>query len=216
MTGGWYQWVMLYVIPLLDSADLCVLEQVDALHAQLRDAVQQAPMKWTLDLRKALTASAIAASNTIEGYQVDAKDVADLMDGEREVDASEEDKAETLACRQAMTYIQSLHDVSDFRYGKELLNSLHWMLQGHHHPLRTAGQWRRTSIRITAPGDDFATDYDGPDHELVPDLMAELVDSVSGRSARCMRWRWSAGCGARATSGRKRSTISRRPVTCRP
>ncbi|WP_439673366.1 Fic family protein [Embleya sp. MST-111070] len=167
---------MLYVTPRLEPVDLRVLEQVDAMRDQLRHAVQQAPMKWTLDLRKALTASAIAASNTIEGYRVDAKDVADLMDGEREVDASDENKAETLAYQQAMTYIQSLHDVTDFRYGKELLNALHWMLQGHHHPLKRAGQWRRTPIRITAPGDELATDYEGPDQELVPGLMGELVD----------------------------------------
>ncbi|MFD8998170.1 Fic family protein [Streptomyces abikoensis] len=98
------------------------------------------------------------------------------MDGEREVDASEENKAETLACRQAMVYIQSLHDVTDFRYGKELLNALHWMLQGHHHPLKTAGRWRKTRIRITVPGGELTTDYEGPDQELVPGLMTELVD----------------------------------------
>ncbi len=55
------------------------------------------------------------------------------------------------------------------------VHALHWMLQGHHSQ-RTAGQWRKTSIRITAPGDELATDYDGPDPELVPGLMAELVD----------------------------------------
>lgn len=158
----------LYQVPVLPSVDQRVLDQVDAMHEKLRHAVQQVPLKWQLDLRKALTAGAIAASNTIEGYQVDAKDVADLMDGEREVDADEADKAETLAYQQAMTYIQSLYDVADFRYSKELLNALHWMLQGHHHPQRTAGQWRRTAIRITAPGDELATDYEGPDRELLP------------------------------------------------
>ncbi|MFJ9613448.1 Fic family protein [Streptomyces noursei] len=167
---------MLYETPCLEPVDREVLAQVDAMREQLRHTVQQVPMKWTQDLCKALTASAIAASNAIEGYRVDAKDVADLMDGEREVDASEENKAETLAYQQAMTYIQSLHDVVDFRYNKELLNAVHWMLQGHHHPLKTAGQWRKTSIRITAPGDELATDYEGPDQDLVPALMGELVD----------------------------------------
>lgn len=167
---------MLYQTPRLEPRDHKVLDEVDTLRDQLRHAVQQVPTKWTLDLRKALTASAIAASNTIEGYRVDVRDVADLMDGEREVDASDENKAETLAYQQAMTYIQSLHDVTDFRYSKELLNSLHWMLQGHHHPRKTAGQWRRSAIRITAPGDEFVTDYEGPDQELVPGLMSELVD----------------------------------------
>ncbi|MGW3570219.1 Fic family protein [Streptomyces sp. NPDC000941] len=167
---------MLYRTPHLAPVDYQVLEQVDGMREQLRHAARQVPMKWMLAVSKALTASAIAASNTIEGYRVDVRDVADLMDGEREVDASDEHKAETLAYQQAMTYIQSLHDVTDFRYSKELLNSLHWMLQGHHHPRKTAGQWRKSAIRITAPGDEFATDYEGPDHELVPGLMSELVD----------------------------------------
>ncbi|AIA07677.1 filamentation induced by cAMP protein Fic [Streptomyces noursei] len=175
-----YHSLMLYGTPHLKAADRQVLDQIDSLRDELRHAVQQVPTKWTQDLRKALTASAIAASNTIEGYRVDAKDVADLMDGERDaVDASEENKAETLAYQQAMTYIQSLHDASDFRYSKELLNALHWMLQGHHHPLRKAGQWRRTAIRITAPGDELATDYEGPDVELLPALTGELVDWVN-------------------------------------
>ncbi|MER5642665.1 Fic family protein [Kitasatospora sp. NPDC002227] len=167
---------MLYQTPELDPADRDVLDQIDAKRDQLRHAVQQAPTKWTQELRKALTASAIAASNTIEGYKVNALTVADLIDGESEVDASEEDKAETLAYRQAMTWIQSLHDAPDFRYTKELLNGLHWMLQGHHHPTKLAGQWRRGAVRITAPGDPLATDYEGPDTELVPGLTGELVD----------------------------------------
>lgn len=166
---------MLYQTPRLESIDLQVLERIDAMRDQLRHTVQRAPRKWTLDLRKSLTASAIAASNTIEGYRVDAKDVADLMDGVREVEASDEDKAETLAYQQVMTYIQSLHDAADFHYGKGLFNALHWMLQGHHHPLKPAGRWRRTAIRITAPGDELATDYEGPDQDLVPGLMSELV-----------------------------------------
>lgn len=127
-------------------------------------------MKWTLDLRRALTASAIAASNTIEGFQVDVRDVADLMDGEREgINASEADKAETLAYQQMMTYIQSLYDVEDFAYGKGLLNSLHWMLQGHHHSRRRpAGQWRRKPIFISAAGDPLSVEYEGPGEDRLP------------------------------------------------
>jgi Fic family protein len=167
---------MLYQTPHLSPTDQRVLDQVDAMRDQLRHAVQQVPTKWAQDLRKSLTASAIAASNTIEGYRVDEKDVADLIDGEREVDTSDENKAETLAYRQAMTYLQSLHDVPDFHYSKELLNALHWMLQGHHHPRKIAGQWRRGAVRITAPGDELATDYEGPDPHLLAALTSELVD----------------------------------------
>ncbi|MFB7477067.1 hypothetical protein [Kitasatospora sp. NPDC056184] len=107
---------MLYQTPRLQPVDRRVLEQIDSPSRPAAARRAAGPMKRTLDLRKALTASAIAASNTIEGYRVDARDVADLMDGEREVDASDEDRAETLAYQQAMTCIQSLHDAADFRY----------------------------------------------------------------------------------------------------
>lgn len=169
---------MLFRTPSLTAADERVLAEVTAMREELRHAVRQAPAKWTRDLRRALTASAIAASNTIEGFTVDARDVADLMDGEREgIDASEDDKAETLAYQQTMTYIQSLYDVEDFSYSKGLLNALHWMLQGHHHtPQRPAGQWRRKPIYISAAGDPLAVEYEGPHEDRLPGLMGELVD----------------------------------------
>ncbi|TQJ92949.1 Fic family protein [Streptomyces sp. SLBN-31] len=168
---------MLYATPSLTPFDARVLEEIASMRRDLQHVIQQSPMKWTADLRRSLTASAIAASNTIEGYRVDPLDVADLLDGEREsVDASEEDKAETLAYQQTMTYIQSLWDVEDFTYSKGLLNALHWMLQGRHHPHRPAGRWRRKPIFITAAGDPHATEYEGPHEDDVPALMGELVD----------------------------------------
>lgn len=167
---------MLYRTPQLTPVDQEVLGEIATMRRGLRDVVQQSPMKWTADLRRSLTASAIAASNTIEGYRVDPVDVADLLAGEREaVEASEEDKTETLAYQQTMTYIQSLWDVEDFAYSKELLNALHWMLQGHHHPHRPAGRWRNKPIFISAAGDPHATEYEGPHEAEVPHLMSELV-----------------------------------------
>src|SRR4051794_13934669 len=103
MIGTGYHSCMLYRTPQLAAIDRQVLDEITAMRRELRHVVQQSPMKWTADLRRALTASAIAASNTIEGYRVDPVDVADLLDGEREaVEASEEDKAETLAYQQTM------------------------------------------------------------------------------------------------------------------
>ena len=94
------------------------------------------PAKWTSTLRKFLTADAIAASNSIEGFRVSTVDVVDLMEGEHDVDVSEENLAETVAYQHMMTYIQTLHDAPDFAYSQGLLNALHWMLQGHRHSPR--------------------------------------------------------------------------------
>ncbi len=135
------------------------------------------PAKWMDGLRKFLTADAVAASNSIEGFRVSTVDVADLMEGERDVEVSEEDREETLAYQRMMTYIQSLHDVQDFSYSKGLLNGLHWMLQGHRHTARKpAGQWRRGPAYVTDARDPSIAAYTAPDESEVPALMAEFVD----------------------------------------
>jgi Fic family protein len=124
-----------------------------------------------------LTADAVAASNSIEGFRVSTQDVQDLMDGERDVDVSDENREETLAYQRMMTYVQSLHDVVDFEYGKGLLNALHWMLQGHRHSKRKpAGQWRAGPVYVTDPRDPRVAAYTAPDATAVSELMSELVD----------------------------------------
>ena len=115
--------------PALTPADQVVLAGVEALRDRLRHQVQVHPGRLTSGLRRFLTADAVAASNSIEGFHVTTQDVQDLMDGERDVEVSDENREETLAYQRMMTYVQSLHDAGDFAYSKGLLNALHWMLQ---------------------------------------------------------------------------------------
>jgi Fic family protein len=166
---------MLYQTPALTSKDREVLESIDTMRQELRHQVLQTPTKWTSGLRRTLTAEAIAGSNSIEGYKLDSVDVEDLIDGEQEVAATEENKAETQAYQHAMTYIQSLHDVVDFTYSKSLLNALHWMLQGHHHPRKLAGQWRKGGVWISEPGRPHEAAYVAPDADRLPALMDGLI-----------------------------------------
>ncbi|MCD0449251.1 Fic family protein [Actinocorallia sp. API 0066] len=166
---------MLFPTPSLDSADQKVLEEVEQMRHELRCQVRT-PAKWTDGLRKFLTADAVAASNSIEGFRVSTVDVADLMEGEHDVEVSDEDRAETLAYQRMTTYIQTLHDVADFSYSKGLLNGLHWMLQGHRHTARKpAGQWRRGPVYVTDARDPGIAAYTAPDESEVPALMSELV-----------------------------------------
>src|SRR5690349_4027916 len=147
MTQSIYHCVMLYPTPALTADDMRVLNEIDGMRHELRHAVRSTPAKWAEGLRKFLTADAIAASNSIEGFRVSTVDVVDLMEGEHDVDISEENLAETVAYQHMITYLQTLHDVTDFRYSKGLLNALHWMLQGHHHSNRKpAGQWRKEPV----------------------------------------------------------------------
>ncbi|MGW0970045.1 Fic family protein [Streptomyces sp. NPDC002516] len=168
---------MLFPTPDLTATDCHVLDEIESMRTSLRHQVHDSPTKWTSGLRKFLTADAVAASNSIEGFKVATVDVEDLMEGESEVDVSEENKEETLAYQRMMTYIQTLHDVEDFTYSKGLLNSLHWMLQGHRHqPRRPAGQWRKGPVYVTDARDPSIAAYTAPDHTLLADLTQELTD----------------------------------------
>lgn len=176
MYASFYHQIMLFPTPRLTTSDQVVLAEVDGMREQLRHQVQDRPGKWTAGLRKFLTADAVAASNSIEGFRVSTQDAQDLMDGERDVDVSEENREETLAYQRMMTYVQSLHDVADFRYGKGLLNALHWMLQGHRHTRnKPAGQWRAGTVYVTDPREPRVAAYTAPDAAEVPGLMSELV-----------------------------------------
>ncbi|GAA1851286.1 Fic family protein [Myceligenerans crystallogenes] len=168
---------MLFPTPQLMSDDDRVLAEIDAAREELRRTVRTAPPKLVDGLRRFLTADAVATSNSIEGFRVSTVDVADLADGEYDVDVSAENREETLAYQRMMTYIQSLHDAPDFEFGKGFLNALHWMLQGHRHsPRRPAGQWRRGPVHVTDARDPSIAAYTAPSADDVPGLMAELVD----------------------------------------
>jgi len=167
---------MLFPAPALQPEDQRVLDEIEQMRHELRYQVR-APTKWTDGLRRFLTADAVAASNSIEGFRVSTVDVADLMEGERDVDISEKNREETLASQRMMTYIQTLHDVQDFSYSKGFLNGLHWILQGHRHTTRKpAGQWRRGPVYVTDARDPGIAAYTAPDEGEVPALMSELVD----------------------------------------
>ncbi|MEU4433248.1 Fic family protein [Nocardia rhamnosiphila] len=168
---------MLLPTPALSGADERLLSEIDRMRAELRDHLPEVPAKRLDRLREFLTADAVAASNSIEGFKVATIDVEDLLAGERDVDISEENRAETLAYEQMMTYIQTLHDVEDFAYSKGMLNALHWMLQGHRHsPRKPAGQWRRGPVYVTDARDPSIAAYTAPEADAVSALMAELVE----------------------------------------
>ncbi|MFB7288916.1 Fic family protein [Actinacidiphila glaucinigra] len=168
---------MLFPTPSLSREDNRVLASIDEMRSALQDQVRSLPSRQVQRLRTFLTADAVAASNSIEGFRAATVDVEDLITGERDVEVSEENKKETLALHRMMTYIQTLHDAADFAYSKCFLNVLHWMLQGHRHqPRKPAGQWRRGPAYVTDARDPSIAAYTAPDAEAVPALMQELID----------------------------------------
>ena len=119
---------MLYEAPALDDADLRVLEEIEQMRGELQHHVRP-QQRWTKQLRRNLTARAIAGSNTIEGYRATVDDVEALMAGEAPLETSDETRHEIEGYRRAMTYIQALSDAGGvFRYDMGLVNGLHYMI----------------------------------------------------------------------------------------
>ncbi|MFE6716010.1 hypothetical protein ACFVDU_00330 [Streptomyces albidoflavus] len=143
---------MLYVAPSLEADDRRALAEIEIMRRSLRHMLRATP-RWTRQLRRNLTARAIAGSNIIEGYAATVDDVEALMSGEGPLETGRKTRAELEGYQRGMTYIQALDDAGDdFRYDAGLLNSLHFMLQGHHLDKRP-GRWRDGPIHVTSPDD---------------------------------------------------------------
>ena len=166
---------MLYETPCLDAADQRVLEEIEQHREKLRRLLQDSPV-WERQLRRNLTARAIRGSCAIEGFVASIDDVEDIQLGEPPIDASERTATEVAGYQRATAYVQRLADAGpDFRYSKELLNGLHFMIQGHHTGKRP-GWWRTCAVYVTGLDDPAAPAYTAPPADQVPALTGELVD----------------------------------------
>ncbi|GAA2204034.1 hypothetical protein GCM10009850_001440 [Nonomuraea monospora] len=166
---------MLCRTPRLNEADLRALEEIERMRLDLRSHVHS-PARWMKQLRRSLTARAIVGSNAIEGYVASVDDVEALMAGEEPLECSERTRREVEGHQRATTFIQGLSDAGDqFRYDLGLLNGLHFMIQ-EHHPNKRPGRLRQGPVYVTDPDDPAFPAYTGPDSQLVPGLMEELVE----------------------------------------
>jgi Fic family protein len=164
---------MLYRTPKLDALDHRVAEEIDAMRFELRDHVRPR-QRWTKQLRRGLTARAIVGSNTIEGYAASVDDMEALMAGEEPLETGDATRRELEGYQRAMTFIQALSGVREFDYDLGLLNALHFMIQ-EHHPDKRPGRLRCGPVYVTSPDDPAVPAYTGPEHDIVPDLMRELI-----------------------------------------
>jgi Fic family protein len=173
---------MSFATPRLEPLDREVVERVLGLRRDLRHHLA-ARRRWTGLLRRVTLAGAIRSSNSIEGYRVSAEDALAAVDLAEPVEAEQDDVAwdATVGYRRAMTYVLQLHDDPNFAYSVGLLNGLHFMLVEYDLDA-LPGRWRGGTVFVndTTTGDVV---YEGPDHRLLPDLMAELVARLENEDA---------------------------------
>lgn len=165
---------MLVRTPDLDADDHRVLGDIEAMREQLRLHVRATP-RWTGQLRRNLAAAAIQGSNTIERITVSMSEARAAVEGQTmssEVDTKTQ--AAILGYRDAMTYVQQTPSMPFFRYDEMLLSALHFMIQKYEMS-KWPGRYRTGGIFVTS-SDPLRPAYTGPDPELVPELMRELVE----------------------------------------
>ncbi|MGN9839931.1 Fic family protein [Nonomuraea sp. H19] len=163
---------MLYDTPPLEPVDKAVLAEIEDMRQDLKYRLAETH-RWDGQLRRQLQARAIQGSNSIEGYKASVEDIESIMAGDEPLDASAAVAKEIAGYQQALTYIGLLSRAAVFRYDVGVLNALNFMMIGHHRH-KTPGVIRPGSIwvRDSSTGEVV---YEGPDAELVPGLLDELI-----------------------------------------
>jgi Fic family protein len=172
---------MLFTSPDLEPLDTEVIEGVLELRRSLRHGLA-VRRQWVGVLRRVTLAQAIRSSNSIEGYRVSAEDAMAAVEHTDPLEAAEDAEAAvaweaTIAYRRAVTYVLNLHDDPHFAFDPVLLKSLHFMLVEYDLDAMP-GRWRPGPVFVN----DTATGgivYEGPEADLVPGLIGELVDVLA-------------------------------------
>ena len=167
---------MIFRAPTLLPSEMEVLEKIKAMRQTLKYSISS-PGRWFGALRRATLARNIRHSNSIEGINVTRDDALAAVDNDEPLAAERTTWQATMGYRNAMTYALQLADDPHFSYGEGLIRSLHFMMIQHDLE-RKPGRYRPGVIYVRDERKQENV-YEGPDAELVPKLMGELVTSLN-------------------------------------
>jgi Fic family protein len=160
-----------FAAPVLRADHRAVLGLIDDLHQQVGRCVV------TPQLRRMAFARAVQASNSIEGYDASLDDVIAAVDSEPTFDATEETQLALAGYRDAMTYVLQLADEPEIKVDEGLLKALHFMMVKHDLS-KSPGRLRRGPIFVRDEQSGEIV-YEGPDHELLGELIATMLDQMA-------------------------------------
>jgi Fic family protein len=153
-----------------------VLQKINGMRQTLKYAIST-PGRWFGVLRRATLARNIRHSNSIEGINVTKDDALAAVENDEPLTAEGTPWQATMGYRNAMTYVLQLANDPHFGYSEGLVRSLHFMMMQYDLP-KNPGRYR--------PGPIFVRDekkqqnvYEGPDADIVPGLMKQLIESLN-------------------------------------
>ena len=171
---------MLFKTPKMLPTEMEVLQKINGMRQSLKNSIST-PGRWYGVLRRATLARNIRHSNSIEGINVTKDDVMAAIQDDEPLTAEKKEWLATLGYRNAMTYVLQLANDPHFTYSEGLIRSLHFMMMQHElekHP----GRYRPGVIYVRDERKQ-RTVYEGPDAELVPKLMGELLNDLNDRTS---------------------------------
>lgn len=170
-----------FTTPELDLSEVEVIKMIDGLRNQMRNRVDESPRRWSGVLRRMLEAQAVQGSNTIEGYEATLDDVLAVMDGDEPLDASTETRYALQGYREAMTYALQASQDDDPFIDEGLLKAWHFMMVKHDLS-KLPGRYRPGPIYVFDEAKQERV-YEGPSHELVPDLIEAMIVDIERSTA---------------------------------
>lgn len=167
---------MIHDYPTLEPIDQDVLDLIREQRKLLKYQVGQTPLRWQGFLRKNTFARALRGSNSIEGINANLQEAFAIIDDERPETLEEETIRALQGYRAAMTYIIRVHDDPHTEINAQFIRSLHYMMLNYD-MTKLPGQWRPGAIYVVdEPSNE--TVYEGPDADIVPGLVDDLVAQI--------------------------------------
>jgi len=167
---------MIFKAEKLTSAEKDVISKIEEARRTLRYNLAT-PRRWKGLLRRNTLARAVRGSNSIEGYNVTAEDAIAAVEGEEPLSADREAWLAVTGYRTAMTFVLQLTKDPNFIYSEGFIRGLHFMML-QHDLKKNPGNWRPGTVyvRDEARGEVV---YEGPDNEMVPGLVEELIEYLN-------------------------------------
>jgi len=171
-----YYLSVIYRVEKLQQAEKEVIARIEDTRKTLKHNLAT-PRRWTGLLRRNTLARAVRGSNSIEGYNVTAEDAIAAVEGEEPMTADRDSWLAVTGYRNAMNFVLQLAKDSNFVYNQGFIRGLHFMMV-QHDIKKNPGLWRPGTVyvRDEAKGEVV---YEGPDVELVPGLIEELIEYLN-------------------------------------
>ena len=174
--------VTLYKPPKLRDLDMEVIGGIEEARRRLHHMLK-GPDDWQRQFRRTCYARNIQASTSIDGHSVSLDDAVAAVVGKTPTHVDPQDWDAVRNYWDAMTYIAQLaNDPDSTHMEAALIRSLHYMMMKHD-PSSLPGLFRSGSAVVWSTANPDVV-YEGPDFELLADLVDELIDELNSRETK--------------------------------